>query len=118
MAGWRNQPLVRERDEHRTRRLWRTLLAISVAIAPAGAYLLQQHECLELSYALSEVRQEQTQLEELERRLRLEKAGLESLPGIERWAVEQRGLVRLKTGKVVVVRRAVTAQDDLIARNH
>jgi hypothetical protein len=106
LRRWRNQPLERERDVHRTRALWRTLLAIVIATAPAGAYLLQQNECLKLSYAISELRVEQRRLAEHERQVTARYAGLESLRTIETWASEN-GLERPQPDHVVVLQAPV-----------
>lgn len=102
LRRWRNQTPERERDVPRTRALWRALLAIIVAIAPAGAYLMQQNECLKLSYAVGEIRAEQRELAEQERRLTGRHAHLESLQAIELWAREN-GLERPLPENVVVL---------------
>ena len=111
LRRWRNQPLERERDVHRTRALWRALLAIVVAMAPAGAYLMQQNECLKLSYAVSEIRGEQRQLAEQERRLTGRHASLESLQTIEHWATEN-GLERPQPDDVVVLQNPTSSVDE------
>jgi len=105
LRRWRNQPLEREPDVRRTRALWRALLAIVLAALPAAVYLLEQNECLKLTYAVSELRAEQSRLAEEERRLTGRHAGLESLTKIERWA-ESNGLARPRPGSVVVLRDA------------
>jgi cell division protein FtsL len=100
---WRNHPLVRERDHRRIFWLWSMLAAMVIAALPAGAYLYHQNRCLEVSYEVSAVAEERERLLEEERRLRVERARLESLGGIERWALRERGLVRPDTDDVVVV---------------
>lgn len=100
---WRNQPLVREPDHRRIFWLWAMLAAMVIAVLPSGAYLFHQNRCLEVSYQVSALAAEQRRLLEEERRLRFERAALESLEPIERWAREHRGLIRPAAGDVVIV---------------
>jgi hypothetical protein len=116
LRRWRNQPLVLERDKRHIRGLWLGFLAFVVAIIPASFYLYQQNECLKLSIKAEELRSEKIQLEELDRRLRHERARLGALPGIEDWAVANRGLVRPASGQMVVVRQTTLVDEDLLAR--
>lgn len=111
---WRNQPLVLERDKRYIRVLWLASLALALAIVPASFYLYQQNECLKLSIRADELRSEQTRLDELDRRLRLERARLGALPGIEGWALAKRGLVRPASAQMVVVRQVAPADDELL----
>ncbi len=112
---WVNRPLVRERDELRVRSLWRMLLGIVVALAPAGAYLLQQNECLKLTYSVNEIHAEQERLVEQEQRLKSRRAALEALPGIERWAALRGGLVRPEPGQLIVMGPAAAGPGNLVA---
>jgi len=100
---WQNRSVVRERDEQRVLWLWRMFFAIVAAIAPAGTFLICSNDCLELSYGNSGVEAEYEQLLEMERQLKVERAALESLAGIEHWANLQ-GLVQPSPGQVLVVR--------------
>ena len=111
LRRWRNQALEREPDVQRTRALWRALLALVVAALPAGIYLLQQNECLKLTYAVSELRAQQSELAEEERRLVSRHAGLEALTRVEDWA-ENNGLERPQPGSVRVLRDGVTGPAD------
>lgn len=111
LRRWRNQPLEREPDVQRTRTLWRALLALVIAALPAGIYLLQQNECLKLTYAVSELRAQQSELAEEERRLVSRHAGLESLTRVEDWA-ENNGLERPQPGSVRVLRDGVRGPAD------
>jgi cell division protein FtsL len=113
--AWKNRTLVREPDVHRMRRMWGTLLGIVLAIAPAGLYLLQQHECLKRTIAVNRLRAEHDRLLEEKRRLQVERATLQSLNGIERWASTDRGLVRPSSDRVVVVESSLPPRD-LVAR--
>jgi cell division protein FtsL len=74
-----------------------------VAVIPAGAYLFHQNECLELSYRVNALAREHQRLLEDERRLRVERARLESLERIERWARREHGLIRPDDDDVLVV---------------
>ena len=70
--GWHNRPLVRELDPRGARFIWRMVLALGISLAPAGVFLLQQNECLSLSYRVEELRSETESLREEERDLRVE----------------------------------------------
>jgi cell division protein FtsL len=102
---WVNRSVAREVDRDRARWLRGVFVAMLLAAAPFAAYLLEQNECLRLSYEASALRQQREQLLEQERRLRMERAARESLEKIEAWALRQRGLVHPSPEHVVVVRR-------------
>jgi len=99
---WRNRAVLREIDDRRVRRLWRFVLSMVVAAAPMAVYVLQQNESLKLSYEINALRAEREQLLTEERRLNVERTRLESLARVERWALEEEGLV-LPEGEIVVV---------------
>ena len=101
---WANGPVIREVDHDRARWLWGAFAALILAAAPFAAYLLEQNECLKLSYEASALKQQREELMERERRLRMRQAALESLVEIETWAVERQGMVRPLAEQVVVVR--------------
>ena len=103
IRGWRNRPLVRELDPERAKFMWRMLFALGLSLAPAGLFLVQQNECLSLSYQVETLRSEQEALRKQERDLRVERAELESLSAIERWAIENRRLQRPKPDNMVIV---------------
>jgi len=100
---WKNRPLVLERDTRLVRWLWIMLLAIVVAIAPGGVYLLLQSQCLELAYEIGDLHAEKERLIEEQRRLTVQRARLESLPEIEAWAHRRKGLVQSPPEKLVVL---------------
>jgi hypothetical protein len=102
---WVNCAVAREVDRERARWLWGVFIALFLAAAPFAAYLLEQNECLRLSYEASALRQRREELLEQERRLRMERAKRESFEKIEAWAVRQQGLVHPEPEQVVVVRR-------------
>lgn len=109
---WVNRAVAREVDRDRARWLRGAFVAMLLAAAPFAAYLLEQNECLRLSYEASALRQEREQLLERERRLRMERAARESLEKIEAWALRRRGLVHPSPEQVVVVRRPVPGADE------
>jgi len=106
---WQNRAVLREIDDRRVRRLWRLVLSIVVAAAPMAVWVLQQNESLKLSYEINALRAEREQLLTEERRLNAEKTRLESLARVERWALEEHGLV-LPDGEAVVVVPAPEAE--------
>ena len=113
--GWQNMTPARERDDRRVRWLWRMVIGLVLAFAPGGGYLLQQNECLKLSYAVEGLRIERDELLEEERRLTVERSGLESLAGIRAWAIRD-GLAPAEDRVVVVGEPPLTAPEELVAR--
>lgn len=113
---WRNRSLVRETDEHRLRSLWRTLLGVVIAIAPTAVYLVQQNECVKISYEVSALEEAYELLVKEEQKLRADRTELESLTEIERWASRERGLRQPTPEEVVVVRADPAGPPDLLAR--
>jgi len=100
---WVNRAVTREVDHDRARWLWGVFVAMLLAAAPFAAYLLEQNECLRLSYQASAARERREELLEQERRLRMERASRESLEKIEAWALQRRGLVHPSPSQVKVV---------------
>lgn len=103
---WANQAVAREVDRDRARWLWGLFATMLLAAAPFAAYLLEQNECLRLSYEASALREQRELLLERERRLRMRRAELESLDRIESWATERHGLLQPAPEQTIVVRRA------------
>ena len=114
--GWRNRPLVRETDERGVRSLWKAFLAVLVAIAPTAVYLVQQNQCVKLAYEVSDLELTYEELVKQELDLQAETAGLETLDGIERWALRKHGLERPGAENVVIVRVEPERPADLMAR--
>ena len=112
---WTNRTVTREVDHHRARWLWGLLLGFVLASAPSAAYLLQQNECLRMSYEVNRLRTEQERLIELQRRLGMRRDMLESLESIEAWAVRRHGLAHPVPGQVIVVRETTPQRSDLVA---
>jgi len=105
---WRNRPLERERDRDRLRWLWGVFVAIVLLALPAGAYLVYQNASLKLQYELSDMKNAHERLLEEERRLRVERAKLESLARVEGWARRERGLVPPQGESVFVLTRGTS----------
>jgi hypothetical protein len=114
--GWRNRTLVRETDDYRVRSLWRTLLAVMVALAPTAVYLIEQNECVKISYEVNDLVGEHESLVKQEQELKVEKTRLESLADIERWALRERGLRQPEPEDVVVVRTDPHEPIEFVAR--
>jgi len=102
---WVNGPIAREVDRDRARRLWGLFAGMLLAATPFAVYLLEKNECLKLSYEVSGLRQQREQLLEQERRLRMERAELESLEAIEAWAATHGGLVHPTPEQTIIVGR-------------
>ena len=113
---WTNTRIEREVDPHRARWLYGGLLGLVVAVLPAVAWVLQQNECLQLSYELTSIRTQCDRLHEQERRLQVERAELESLARVEVWAVAQHGLQLPDAERVVVVQEFPAPSHELVAR--
>jgi len=112
---WQNRPLILEQDTRLVRWLWIMLLAIVIALAPGGVYMLLQSQCLELAYEISDLRSESERLIEEQRRLTVQRARLESLPKIEAWANRRKGLDQPPPEKVVVLQPESTQTVGLMA---
>jgi hypothetical protein len=112
---WANRAVAREVDRDGARRLWVTIGAMVLAAAPFAAYLLEQNECLRLSYEAAALRERRERLVEQERRLRMERVELQSLERIESWATGRHGLVRPLPHELVVVRREPAVPDGVAA---
>jgi hypothetical protein len=100
---WANQTVTREVDRHRARSMWGVLCAVLLGTTPFAVYLFEGNECLKLSQQSSELRMERERLAEHERRLRMQLATLSSLERIERWALEQDGLLQPAVDRTIVV---------------
>ena len=112
---WENRVIEREHDRLHTRSLRGVVLGLVLAFAPSAAYLLQQNECLELTYRIDALRREQDLLAELERQLSLERADLEALDAIERWATRAQGLARPADHEVVILDTTPSRPGHLVA---
>lgn len=100
---WRNTPVHRQVDKHRSRWVWKVVLGAAIALSPLAVYLLQTMAFVQTSYAVEDLRSKEARLSEAERRLRIDKANLESLPNVERRASRELGLEPAPAAHVVVV---------------
>ena len=114
--GWRNAPVVRERDDRRARWLWKIIFAMLVSAVPLIGYLLQQMDYVDLRYRLEGQRGYQRKLVEAERRLRIERAMLQALPVVESHAAKGIGLVHPSPEQVVVVQGSTSRRGNLKPR--
>ncbi len=112
---WKNRPLERERDLQRARGLWVTLILFGIALAPAGIYLYEQNSCLQLSYEIESIDRQREDLDELERRLEVRRAGVASMRSIERWAA-RKNFERPAEEEIVVVPYEATSGETKMAR--
>ena len=114
---WRNVTVVRERDTRRSRWVLLFLLGVAAAAAPVAAYLIQQMQYVEARYRIEEMRGRLQRLEETERRLRIERASLETLPQVEARATDELGLVHPESRQVVVVRSSAPGRGNASPRS-
>ena len=102
---WANRAIPHQVDRERARSWWRVVLALVLAATPFAVYVVEKNECVRLSYAASALRQRRDELGERERRLRMERATLQSLDKIETWALTEQGLARPPAEQILVARR-------------
>ena len=103
----RNNPIVREVDEHRLREQWRS---IAVGALFVGVLLFsgwQRVELLQHGYRLEQMQRERGDEGEINRHLRLEIETLKSPQRIEALAVERLHLVTPEAGAAIVIERVV-----------
>jgi hypothetical protein len=100
---WRNHPVHREVDNRHARWVWKVVLGVAIAVTPFAVYLLQTMTFVQTSYAIEELRVQEVRLFEAERKLRVEKAMLESLPSVEDRAGGELGLEHAPASRVIVV---------------
>jgi hypothetical protein len=101
--GWRNSTPHREVDNRHARWVWKIALGAAVALLPSGVYLLQTMNYVQTSYAIENLRVQEAKLSEAERKLQIERAERESLPVVERRAVQDLGLEHAPASRVIVV---------------
>ena len=114
--GWSNRPVVLETDETQVRSHLRTLAICAVALVPLVAYIVEVAESRAVAYELTDVQLAYEQLTKAERDLAAERARLESLRGIEMWALRERGLCRPTPEDVVVLRADRRREAEWLAR--
>ena len=114
---WHNVTVVRERDTRRSRWVLWVLLGALAAAAPVAAYLIQQMQYVEARHRIEEQRSRLQRLEEAERRLRIERATLETPPRVETRAKDELGLIHPKSDQVEVVRSSAPVRGNASPRS-
>ena len=103
----RNNPIVREIDEHRLREQWRS---IAIGVLFVGVLLFsgwQRVELLQHGYRVEQMQKERGAEVEVNRHLRLEIETLKSPQRIESLATGRLHLVAPATGSAVIIERVV-----------
>ena len=101
--GWRNSAVHREVDNRHARWVIKVVLGVAIALSPLAVYLLQTMSYVETSYAIEDLRGQETRLTDSERRLNTDRAVIESLPVVESRAEDELGLEHPKAGHIIVV---------------
>ena len=105
----RNNPIVREIDEHRQRELWRWVVVGVFFVALLLFSAWQHFELLRHGYAVEQLQRQQAAEQDAAEHLRLELEALRSLKRIEAIAIEQLHLVAPSRGDAIVIERVVPA---------
>lgn len=103
----RNNPIVREVDEHRQREQWRS---VAIGMLFVGVLLFsgwQRVELLQHGYRVEHMQKERGDEAEINRHLRLEIETLKSPQRIEALAMGRLHLVAPATGTAIVIERVV-----------
>jgi cell division protein FtsL len=103
----RNNPIVREVDQHRLREQWRSLVLAVLFVAVVLFSGWQRVELLQHGYRVEQMQKERADEEEINRHLRLEIETLKSPRRIEALATDQLQLVAPEPGAVVIIERVV-----------
>ena len=105
----RNNPIVREVDEHRLREQWRSVALGVLFVAVLLFSGWQRVELLQHGYRLEQMQKERGNEEETNRHLKLEIETLRSPQRIESLAIGRLHLVAPATGSAIVIERVVPA---------
>lgn len=106
----RNNPIVREVDEHRQRQLW-TSLAIGAVLVVVVMFDAWQHfELIRQGYAIEALQKARAEEDEASRHLRLEAATLRAPQRIERIAASRLGMSVPKAADTIVLERVLPAE--------
>ena len=103
----RNNPIVREVDEHRLREQWRS---VAIGVLFVGVLLFsgwQRVELLQHGYRLERMQTQRGEEQEVNRHLRLEIETLKSPRRIEGLATSRLHLVAPATGAATIIERVV-----------
>jgi cell division protein FtsL len=106
----RNNPIVREVDEHRVREQWRSVALGILFVAVLLFSGWQRVELLQHGYRAEEMQKERADQDNVNRQLRLEIATLKSPKRIETLATQRLHLVAPETGAAVIIERVVPAE--------
>ena len=106
----RNNPIVREVDDARQRKLWKSVAAAGALVVVLLFWAWQQFELLRHGYRLEEMQQQRAAEEDIARHLRLEIETLRSPKRIEALATQQLHLVAPAQGEAIVIERVVPAE--------
>ena len=105
----RNNPIVREVDEHRLREQWRSVALGMLFVAVVLFSGWQRVELLQHGYRVEQMQQERGDEEAINRHLRLEIETLKSPQRIETLATGRLHLVAPETGAAIIIERVVPA---------
>jgi cell division protein FtsL len=112
-----NSQVVREVDPRMSRDIWLLLLLVAALVGGLVLYAWPNLELREAARVKEQMSRERERLQEENRKLRLEKATLESLRRVEAIAVRDLGLVPPPPESLQVVERPVpTAAGAMLAR--
>jgi cell division protein FtsL len=105
----RNNPLVREVDEHRLRELWQSVGVGGLLVLVLMVTAWQHFELLRHGYRLEEMQRERAAEAEITRHLRLEIEALKAPQRIQRIAIERLGMVEPGVDEAEVLERVLPA---------
>jgi cell division protein FtsL len=103
----RNNPIVREVDEHRLQEQWRS---VAIGVLFVGVLLFsgwQRVELLQHGYRVEQMQKERGDEEQANRHLRLEIETLKSPQRIEKLALDRLKLIAPQTGAAIIIERVV-----------
>jgi cell division protein FtsL len=103
----RNNPIVREVDEHRLQEQWRS---VAIGVVFVGVLLFsgwQRVELLQHGYRVEQMQKARGDEEQANRHLRLEIETLKSPQRIEKLALDRLKLVAPQTGAAIIIERVV-----------
>ena len=104
--------MIRDRDRKKTRDLIVFFLVSSALLIPVILYVRQRMEFMRVSYRLEELSEERKNLQDMNRKLLVERAQLSALDRVERIAMEDLGLVTNHPCEILTSWNAATPADD------
>src|SRR5262245_29692709 len=106
----RNNPIVREIDEARQRKLWKSVVVAGVFVVVLLFWAWQQFELLRHGYRLEELQRQKAAEEEIARHLRLEIETLKAPQRVEELATKQLHLITPGREDAIVIERVIPAE--------